>query len=92
VRARVFLDTEFTEGAEEEAGEAWSAEEWRGFVEPNIENDSTVLADCQLIYEITASLFERGARIRMRRAEVERFEGVERGLMGLLGLWKCVEK
>jgi hypothetical protein len=23
--------------------------------------------------------------------EVERFEGVERGVMGLLRLWKCVE-
>jgi len=28
----------------------------------------------------------------MRDAEVERFEGVERGVMGLLRLWKCVEK
>jgi hypothetical protein len=25
-------------------------------------------------------------------AEVERFEGVGRGVMGLLRLWKCVEK
>jgi hypothetical protein len=28
----------------------------------------------------------------MGQMEVERFEGVERGLMGLLRLWKCVEK
>jgi hypothetical protein len=28
----------------------------------------------------------------MRVAEVERFEGVEWGLMGLLRLWKSVEK
>jgi hypothetical protein len=28
----------------------------------------------------------------MRGAEVERFEGVERGLMGLIRLWKFVEK
>jgi hypothetical protein len=28
----------------------------------------------------------------MRVAEVERFEGVGRGVMGLLRLWKCVEK
>ena len=28
----------------------------------------------------------------MKRAEVERFEGVERGLMGLLRLWKCGKK
>jgi hypothetical protein len=28
----------------------------------------------------------------MSWAEVERFEGVERGLLGLLRLWKCVEK
>jgi len=25
-------------------------------------------------------------------AEVEGFEGVGRGVMGLVGLWKCVEK
>jgi hypothetical protein len=34
---------------------------------------------------------ERG-RIRMGRREVEKFEGVGRGVMGLLRLWKCVEK
>jgi hypothetical protein len=28
----------------------------------------------------------------MRVAEVEGFEGVGRGVMGLLRLWKCVEK
>ena len=28
----------------------------------------------------------------MGRREVERFEGVGRGVMGLLRLWKCVEK
>jgi hypothetical protein len=28
----------------------------------------------------------------VRGAEVERFEGVERGVMGLSRLWKCVEK
>ena len=28
----------------------------------------------------------------MKDTEVEGFEGVERGLMGLLRLWKCVEK
>ena len=28
----------------------------------------------------------------MGLAEVERFEGVGRGVMGLLRLWKCVEK
>jgi hypothetical protein len=51
-----------------------------------------VLADCQLVYEITATPFEREARIRMRRTEVERFEGVGWGLMGSLRVWKCVEK
>ncbi len=28
----------------------------------------------------------------MRVAEVERIEGVGRGVMGLIRLWKCVEK
>jgi hypothetical protein len=28
----------------------------------------------------------------MRLEEVERFEGVGRGVIGLLWLWKCVEK
>ena len=28
----------------------------------------------------------------MGRREVERFEGVGKGVMGLLRLWKCVEK
>ena len=28
----------------------------------------------------------------MRGGEVERIEGVERGLLDLLRLWKCVEK
>jgi hypothetical protein len=73
VRARVSLNTPtwpgqapFMKGAQEEAGKAWSVEEWRGFVERDIGNGSTVLADCQLVYEITASPFERRARIRMR--------------------------
>jgi hypothetical protein len=57
-----------------------------------MQNGSMVLADCQLVYEITATLFEREARIRMGRAEVERFEGVGRILMDLIRLWKCVEK
>jgi len=42
VRARVFLNTEFTEGADEKGGEAWSVEESRGFVERNIGNGSRV--------------------------------------------------
>ena len=55
--ARVFLNTPtgpgqapFMENAEEEVGEAWSVEEWRGFVERYIGNASIILADCQLIY------------------------------------------
>jgi hypothetical protein len=28
----------------------------------------------------------------MRLAEVARFEGVGRGVIGLIRLWKCVEK
>jgi hypothetical protein len=28
----------------------------------------------------------------MRLKEVERFEGVGRGVMGLLRMWKCVEE
>jgi hypothetical protein len=51
-----------------------------------------VLADCQLVYEITATPFEREARVRMGGGEVEGFDGVGRGLMGLVRLWKCVEK
>jgi hypothetical protein len=31
-------------------------------------------------------------RIRMRMPEIERFEGIGRGAMGFLRLWKCVEK
>jgi hypothetical protein len=53
VKARIFLKTPtgpgqapFAEGAEEEAGKAWRAEEWRSFVERNIGHCSTVLADC----------------------------------------------
>jgi len=45
---------------------------------------SMVLADCQLLSAFTEYLFERGARVRMSMAEVERFEGVTRGLIGLL--------
>jgi len=37
-------------------------------------------------------LFEREGSIRKRLAEVEGFEGVGRGVIGLLPLWKCVEK
>ncbi|MHB8502846.1 MAG: hypothetical protein ACYDHE_18135, partial [Candidatus Acidiferrales bacterium] len=36
--------------------------------------------------------FEREARIRMGLAEVEGFEGVERGVTGVIQLWKCVKK
>ena len=55
-------------------------------------NGSMVLANCQLILVFTACLFEWGARIRMGLAEVERFEGVGRGVIALLRLWKCMEK
>jgi hypothetical protein len=36
--------------------------------------------------------FEWEGRIRMGVTEVEEFEGVGWGVMGLLRLWKCVEK
>ena len=45
-----------------------------------------------LFYSLLTRSFERGARIRMRLAEVERLEGVGGEVIGLLRLWKCVEK
>lgn len=54
-------------------------------------NGTRALANCQLISAFTEYLFERDERIRMRAAKVERFEGVGRGVMGLLRLWKCVK-
>jgi hypothetical protein len=45
-----------------------------------------VVTDCQYICLFTECLFEREGRIRNAPAEVERFEGVGRGVIGLLRL------
>jgi hypothetical protein len=63
-----------------------------GWWERNMQNGSMVLANCQRLLQITAMLFERRGRIRMGWEEVAGGEGVGRGVMILLGLWKCVEK
>jgi hypothetical protein len=55
-------------------------------------NGSMILATCQLVFVFTECLFEREGRIRMGLAEVEGFEGVGWGVIGLIWLWKCVEK
>jgi hypothetical protein len=51
-----------------------------------------VVTDCQQRSSFTECLFERVGRIRISVAEVERIEGVGRGVMGLIRRWKCVEK
>ena len=51
-----------------------------------------IVTYCQLLSLFTERLFERKGRIRIGVGEVESFEGVGRGVMSLLWLWKCVEK
>ncbi len=46
---------------------------------------------CQYFFCLLNRSFERGGRIRIGVTEVERGEGVGRGLIGLIRLWKCVE-
>ena len=50
------------------------------------------MAVCQPTFYIIDMLFERNAPVRMRRAELERMEGVGGVFRGLIRLWKFVEK
>ena len=47
---------------------------------------------CQYLFPLVSWLFERRGRIRTRVVEVAGIEGVGRAVMGLLRLWKSVDK
>jgi hypothetical protein len=44
------------------------------------------------IYNYIQYSFERAAEVRTRVVEVERSEGVGWEVIGLIGVWKCVER
>jgi hypothetical protein len=63
---------------------SFAREPWRMVAE--------VVTYCQLVYAFTECLFEWEGQIRIGVGEVESFEGVGRGVMGLIRLWKYGEK